>query len=68
MASLGVVGAARVLDGSPASAIVACAENLRAELVVVGSRGRTGLARMVLGSVAEGVIRNASCSVLAVRL
>ncbi len=66
--SVGADGEARVLDGAPASAIVACAEELQAELVVVGSRGRTGLARLALGSVAEAVIRNASCSVLAVRL
>jgi nucleotide-binding universal stress UspA family protein len=68
MASIGAVGEACVLEGSPAAAIVAYADQIRAELVVVGSRGRTGLARLALGSVAEAVVRNASCSVLAVRL
>lgn len=64
----GAVAEARVLDGSPASEIVAHAEEISAELVVVGTRGRTGLARLALGSVAERVIRSASCSVLAVRV
>lgn len=64
----GAVAEARVLEGSPASEIVAHAEEIGAELVVVGTRGRTGLARLALGSVAERVIRGASCSVLAVRV
>lgn len=64
----GAVAEARVLDGSPASEIVAHAEEISAELIVVGTRGRTGLARLALGSVAERVIRSAGCSVLAVRL
>ena len=67
MARVGAVGEARVLDGSAASAIVDCAEELAAGLVVVGTHGRTGLARLALGSVAERVIRSAGCSVLAVR-
>jgi nucleotide-binding universal stress UspA family protein len=67
MAQNQVVGEARVLDGSPAGAIVACAEGLGASLVVVGTHGRTGLGRLALGSVAERVIRGAGCSVLAVR-
>jgi nucleotide-binding universal stress UspA family protein len=65
---LGVQGEARVLEGSPAAEIVRAAEELGAELVVMGTRGRTGLARVVLGSVAERVVRNATTSVLAVRL
>jgi nucleotide-binding universal stress UspA family protein len=67
MARTGAEGEARVLDGSPASEIVAHAEELGAELIVVATRGRTGLARLALGSVAERVIRSAGCSVLAVR-
>jgi nucleotide-binding universal stress UspA family protein len=68
MQRLGAAGEARVLEGSFASSIVACAEELEAELIVVGTHGRTGLARLALGSVAERVIRGAGCSVLAVRL
>ena len=64
----GAVGEARVLEGSPSSEIAACAEELGAELVVLGTHGRTGLARLALGSVAEAVIRNVNCSALAIRL
>jgi nucleotide-binding universal stress UspA family protein len=58
----------RVVEGSPASTILQTAKELDAALIVIGTRGRTGLRRMVLGSVAESVIHGASCSVLAVRL
>jgi nucleotide-binding universal stress UspA family protein len=61
-------GEARVVSGTAAAAIVRCADAVGAELVVVGTRGRTGLTRLALGSVAERVIRSAACSVLAVRL
>jgi len=64
----GLAAEQRVVEGSPASAIVRAAEDGAADLVVIGTRGRTGLTRVVLGSVAESVVRNASCSVLAVRL
>lgn len=55
-------------EGDPLAGILKAAEELPAELVVVGTRGRTGLARLALGSVAEGVVRGAPCSVLVVRL
>jgi universal stress protein A len=67
MARLNVKGEVVIADGSPASGIVQAAEELGAELVVVGTQGRTGLARLALGSVAEQVIRTASSSVLTVR-
>lgn len=67
MTRLGVVGEAQVLDGPAASAIVEYAEEVGAELVVVGTHGRTGLKRIALGSVAEQVIRGAGCSVLVAR-
>ncbi len=57
-----------VVEGLAASAIVKAARELPAELVVVGTRGRTGLSRLALGSVAEGVLSSAPCSVLVVRL
>ena len=62
-----VPGASEVVGGSPASAIPAEAKALSASLVVVATRGRTGLSRIALGSVAEGVVRRSPCSVLAVR-
>jgi nucleotide-binding universal stress UspA family protein len=63
----GATAEVRVLDGSAAPAIVQVAEEVGAELVVVGTKGRTGVARLALGSVAEEVIRTASTSVLIVR-
>jgi nucleotide-binding universal stress UspA family protein len=53
--------------GEPADVIVERATALDAEMIVMGSRGRTGFARLVLGSVAEKVIRTSHCSVLVVR-
>ncbi len=50
------------------SAILEATEKLPADLVVVGTHGRTGLSRLALGSVAEAVVRGAKCSVLVVRL
>lgn len=47
--------------------IIDSAEEWKADLIVVGSHGRTGLPRLVLGSVAEFVARNAPCSVQIVR-
>ena len=44
-------------DGPPATAILETARTLPAELVVVGTIGRTGLSRFALGSVAEAVVR-----------
>ena len=64
----GIAADVRVMEGSPAAAIVQAAEDLSAELIVVGCHGRTGLLRMLLGSVAERVVAAAPCSVLAVRL
>ncbi len=57
-----------VVDGPAAVAIVKAARELPAELVVVGTRGRTGLSRLALGSVAETIVSSAPCSVLVVRL
>ncbi len=68
LASVHAEGAAIVLSGDPASAIVAAATDKRAEIIVVGTAGRKGLKRMALGSVAEAVVRHADTSVLVVRL
>lgn len=55
--------------GSPASEIVAAATDLKADLLCLSTHGRTGLAHLLLGSVAERIIRHAppSCPVLVVR-
>jgi nucleotide-binding universal stress UspA family protein len=55
-------------EGPAAQAIVQAARELPAELVVVGTHGRSGFDHLVMGSVAETVIREAPCSVLVVRL
>ena len=63
----GVRGQVDIVDGEPREAIVRKADQLDAELIVVGTRGRAGLARIMFGSVAETVARTANCPVLAVR-
>jgi nucleotide-binding universal stress UspA family protein len=57
----------RVDEGEPAAAIVRQARELSADLIVMGTHGRTGLGRVVLGSVAEAVLRRAPCPVLTLR-
>jgi nucleotide-binding universal stress UspA family protein len=50
----------------PAEAIVNLATELRTDLVVLGTHGRSGLERLLLGSVAEAVVRRAPCPILVV--
>jgi nucleotide-binding universal stress UspA family protein len=57
-----------VKEGDPRSTILDYAARTGAALVVVGSRGRKGLDRFLIGSVAESVARHASCSVWIVRI
>jgi nucleotide-binding universal stress UspA family protein len=64
----GARGGGLLPEGLAAPAILRAAEELPAQLLVIGTHGRTGLKRLVLGSVAEAVVRGAHCSVLAVRL
>ena len=54
-------------DGSPAQQIVRVARSKRFDLVVIGTHGRTGLAKFFLGSVAGRVVSTAPCPVLTVR-
>jgi len=53
--------------GAPAEEIAQLASDLEADLVVVGTHGRRGVRHLLLGSVAEGVVRMAPCPVLVVR-
>ena len=53
--------------GTPAQEIVRYAEVREIDLIVMGTHGRTGLAHLVMGSVAEQVVRTAPCPVLLVR-
>lgn len=55
-------------QGDPRDVILDCADRWRAALIVVGSHGRKGIQRLLMGSVSEAVSRYASCSVEIVRL
>jgi len=57
----------RYLEGGAIHEIVAFAQREHIDLIVMGSHGRTGLARLLMGSVAEGVARRAPCPVLIVK-
>jgi universal stress protein A len=52
--------------GDPAEEIVKCAGSHAIDLIVMGTHGREGVARVILGSVAETVVRRATCPVLTV--
>ena len=57
-----------VLIGDPASVCTEYATEIAAELIVIPSHGRTGLARLILGSVAEGILRHSKCPVLVLKI
>ena len=57
----------RLLLGDPAGEIVRLAGEEHAELIVLGTHGRTGLSRLLMGSVAEAIVRRAPCPVLVYR-
>ena len=57
----------RLAQGNPAEEILKIAQSLPADLVVLGTHGWTGLARLLMGSVAETVMRKAPCPVLTVK-
>lgn len=63
----GVTAEFLVWEGDPGTSIAAAAEAENADMVVVGTRGRSGAERMILGSVSDHVVRNAPCPVLVVR-
>ena len=56
-----------VVLGKPATEIVSTARQWQADLVVIGSHGRARIERLLIGSVAEAVIRHAPCAVLVMR-
>ena len=56
------------LQGDPATQIVRFARDSGTDVIVMGTHGRTGLERLLMGSVAEKVMRDATCSVLVVKL
>jgi nucleotide-binding universal stress UspA family protein len=64
LAGIDHVGIVELPTGAVATAICDEADALEADLIVVGTHGLTGLSRLLLGSVAEQVVRHARCSVL----
>ncbi|WP_341318332.1 universal stress protein [Paraburkholderia sp. IMGN_8] len=72
MQALGVAGDSEIVETQGiaediASCLARCAERLGAELVVMGTHGRRGMRRMVIGSVAERFVRHSPCPVLLIR-
>lgn len=57
----------RLVEGLPAEEILRIATEVKPDLIVMGTHGRGGLSRLVMGSVAEKVMRKASCPVLTVK-
>jgi nucleotide-binding universal stress UspA family protein len=57
----------RIDFGDPGQQIAAFARDIHADLIVLPSHGRTGLARLMIGSVAERVVRLSHCPVLVLR-
>jgi nucleotide-binding universal stress UspA family protein len=55
------------VEGLPADEILRAARRARADLIVMGTHGRTGVSRVFMGSVAERVVRESRCPVLTVR-
>lgn len=64
---LGIAAMSAVREGDPAHEILEFARERGASIIVLGTRGQTGLARLLLGSVARNVLLHAPCSVLVVR-
>jgi nucleotide-binding universal stress UspA family protein len=65
--SAGVRATTLVVPGLAAQQIIRAARSKKADLIVIGTHGRTGLARLFLGSVAARVVAGATCPVLTVR-
>jgi nucleotide-binding universal stress UspA family protein len=57
----------RLQEGDPARWILQIATDCKCDLIVMGTHGRTGLRRLLMGSVAEQVLRNAACPVLTLK-
>ncbi|HEV7969098.1 MAG TPA: universal stress protein [Candidatus Acidoferrales bacterium] len=57
-----------LVEGDPKSQIIDIAKEWRADMIVLGSHGRTGLGRFLMGSVSQAVVRHAHCSVEIIRM
>jgi nucleotide-binding universal stress UspA family protein len=57
-----------VVQGDPVKEIITCARNDNSDLIILGTHGRAALEHVLLGSIAEKVVRKAPCPVLTVRM
>jgi nucleotide-binding universal stress UspA family protein len=64
---VGVTATTATVRGAPSDALVAYARENEIDLIVIGTHGRSGLDRIIVGSVAEHVVRNAPAPVITVR-
>jgi nucleotide-binding universal stress UspA family protein len=67
LAEKGIAVACQVTSGVPYLEIIRVAEELHADMIVMGTHGRSGLVHLMIGSVAERVVRKAPCAVLTVK-
>jgi len=58
----------RVVAGNPPSQIINLSVELESDMIVLGTHGRAGISQLIIGSVAEKVVRKASCPVLTIKL
>ena len=58
---------AELREGDPADQLVQAVHDVAGDLIVIGSRGHTGISRIVMGSVAHSVLLHAQCSVLVLK-
>src|SRR5579871_5437324 len=65
-AEAGLVCQSSALDGYPAKEIVRHAQKTGADLIVIGTHGRTGVAHVLMGSVAQRVVQRSTCPVLVI--
>lgn len=57
----------RVVQGNPASSILEVADDVKADMIVMGTHGRAGVGDLILGSTAERVTRKANCAVMTIK-
>lgn len=67
LTAAGIQCAGQVLQGRPDEVVIEAAAKADADLIIVGSRGRTGLLRLILGSVSERIMGQAQCPVMVVK-
>ena len=64
---VGLPAEARIVNGDPREELIELARRERSDLIVVGSHGRTGLTKLVLGSVSSHIVTHAPCTVVVVK-